>query len=1000
MQWTTGGASQGVNGFGGTPATVGANKGDGTSFFQLGRFDQPGAAYDGGGGLNDGVSWLDNQSFFFNVCSGNNIPPIANFTPAISNSGGGACDTVKICGVNDTLLVDALFLSPELGETTTISINFNGATGFTILNNTPGNPAEASIQLVGGPANGGFNTITFTATDDGVPAQTTIVDYNIFVDTTGLYAFNPIIVGDLEFCEGDSSVLAVSPGNFTSYIWNTGSIDTTITVDSADTYWVTSELNGCYKTTSLDVLVLPSPIPLITGDTVFCPGDSVLLNAELGYTSYLWNTSAIDTLDSIYVTQGTYNVTVTDTNGCQGVSEPINVNTFPANVVIVGDTNQCVGDSVLLDAGPGFDSYLWSNGDTNQTTYVTAGQYTVDVTLNICSATSLVHTVGLTIVPTPIITGPTSFCTGSSIVLDADSISAGYDSFSWNTNPIQTTQTINVGQPDTFVVVGIIAGCTDTSAQFIVTEDAVPTPVITGDTLFCAGDSVLLNATTGYDSYLWSTSINDTLDSVYVTEGIYTVTATGSNGCVGTSPTFNVDSVSSVVNIVGNTTHCTGDSVLLDAGPGYDSYLWSSSVNDTNQTVLVTDGTYTVTTTFSVCTATGTHTVVETIVPTPVITGLPNYCAGNSVTLYADSIGTGYDSYSWNTNPIQTFDTIIVNTDITLEVTGTINGCSETSTQFVVSEIPSPSPVITGNLFYCSNDSAGTTLATTIPYITYDWSTTDVTPTTVASTGIVTVTVMSANGCFGTTNALVTSAAPDNHITGITSFCMGESITILSDPGFTSYLWSTGQDTSHISAGNGEYSVTVSDANGCTDRDTVTLIGNPIPVASFISSPLSFGEPNLPVVFTDNSSSNVISWDWNFDVTGLTGASPSTAITQGPHTVVFTEPGVYSIVLSVVSDSGCTNSTTKEFTTISDIIAPNVITPNGDEHNQFLVFKNLEYHIGNHLVVFNRWGGKVYEQEDYANDWNGGGHSEGTYYYILTVTDMEEKIKGTLTILK
>ncbi len=999
MQWTTGDASQGVNGFGGTPATVGANKGDGVDFFQLGRFDQAGAAYDGGGGLNDGVSWLDNQSFFFNVCSGNNIPPIANFTPAISTSGGGACDTVKICGVNDTLIVDALFLSPEIGETTTIAINFNGSPGFTTLYNNPGNPAEASVQLIAGPGNGGFNTITFTATDDGVPSQVTTVDYNIYVDTTGLSAFNPTVIGDLEFCEGDNSDLTVTPGNFTSYIWSTGSTDTTINVDSSDTYWVTSELNGCYKTTTVDVNVLPSPVPLIMGDTVFCPGDSVLLNAELGYTSYLWSTSANDTLDSIYVTQGTYTVSVTDTNGCQGISDPININTFPTNVVIVGDTNQCVGDSVLLDAGPGFDTYLWSNGDTNQTTYVTAGQYTVDVTLNICSATSLVHNVGLTVVPTPVITGLSSFCAGTSITLDADSIGAGYDSFSWNTTPAQTSQTINVNQGDTFVVVGIIDGCTDTSAQFIVTEDLLPTPVITGDTLFCAGDSVLLNATAGYESYLWSTSVNDTLDSVYVTEGIYTVTATGSNGCMATSPAFNVDSISSTVTIIGNTTHCTGDSVLLDAGPGFDSYLWSSGAADTNQTVYVTDGTYSVTTTLSVCTSTGTHTVVETIVPTPVITGSNNYCAGNTVTLDADSIGTGYDSFIWNTAPQQTTQQIVLGTDVTVQVVGTINGCNDTSAQFTVSEIPSPSPVITGSLFYCSNDSAGTTLSTTIPYTSYVWSTTDITPTTIAPAGAVTVTVMSANGCFGDTNVTIDAYAPDNNITGVIGFCLGSSITIASDPGFSSYLWSSGEDTSHIVAQDGEYSVIVTDVHGCTDNDTVILVGNPIPTASFTTSPVANGAPNQPVVFTYNGSSNVDSWLWDFDVTGLTGASPSNAGTEGPHTVIFSEQGVYSISLEVVSDSGCVGATVQEFTTISDIIAPNVITPNGDEHNQFLVFKNLEYHPGNHLVVFNRWGGKVFEQTDYANDWNGGGHSEGTYFYILTVTGMEEEIKGTLTLL-
>jgi gliding motility-associated-like protein len=784
MQWTTGSASQGVNGFGGTPSTVGVNKGDGINFIQLGRFDQAGAFYDGPSGLNDGIDWLDNQSFFFNVCSGTNIPPIGNFTPAISTNGGGACDSIKMCGVNDTLIIDALFLSPEIGETTSIVINFNGSTGFSVVNNTPGNPAEASVQVAANISNAGLNTITFTATDDGVPSQTTIVNYNVFIDTTGFFAFNPEIIGDLEFCEGGNSDLTVSPTNLTSYIWSNGSIDTTINVDTTNTYWVTSELNGCYKTVSVDVLEHPVPLPLITGDTILCPGDSVLLNASLGYASYEWSTSSNDTLDSVYVTQGTYTVSVDDTNGCPGASDPFTVGAFPTTIAILGDTNYCVGDSVLLDAGSMFDTYLWSNGDTSQTTYVTAGQYTVDITLNTCSATSDTHYVTLTDVPQPVITGVNTFCADSFVTLNSDSIGTGYDSFSWNTVPIQVSQTINVNQTDTLIVVGTIDGCTDTSATFIVTE------------------------------------------------------------------------------------------------------------------------------------------------------------------------------------------------------------------------IPLPTPVIIGNLFYCANDSNGTTLSTTLPYSTYLWSNGDIAPITIATAGPVTLTVTNGNGCIGDTNVIVTSAAPNNNITGIVGFCFGENITIDSDAGFDTYLWDSGESTLSISAGHGRHIVTVTDINGCTDVDTVNLVGNPIPTAAFTASPTTNAQPNQPVVFTDNSSNNVVTWLWNFDATNLTGADPSSAATQGSHSITFSEQGAYTILLSVVSDSNCENTYSEEFLIISDIIVPNIITPNGDASNQFLVFKNLEFHSGNNLLVFNRWGNKVFEQIDYSNDWDGGGHSEGTYFYILTVNDLEEQIKGSLTILK
>jgi hypothetical protein len=70
MQWTTGDASYGSGGFGGYPATVGVNKGDGVQYALIGRFDHAGTDYDGPGGANDGVSYLDSQNFCADVSAG------------------------------------------------------------------------------------------------------------------------------------------------------------------------------------------------------------------------------------------------------------------------------------------------------------------------------------------------------------------------------------------------------------------------------------------------------------------------------------------------------------------------------------------------------------------------------------------------------------------------------------------------------------------------------------------------------------------------------------------------------------------------------------------------------------------------------------------------------------------------------------------------------------------------------------------------------------------
>ncbi len=417
MQWTTGSASGGVGGFGGTPSTVGANKGDGISFIQLGRFDQPGVAYDGPFGLNDGVSWLDNQSFFFNVCGTTNIPPIANFIP---NVGGSGCDSISICGLNDTLLINAMFLSPENGQTTTININFNGSPGFTTLNNTPGNPATALIQVVSSPANAGMNTITFTATDNGTPAGVTVVNYNVFVDTNGLANFNPVINGNLEFCEGQNTTLTVSPTTFDNYFWSNGSTGNSIVADSTGQYWVTANWNGCSKTVVVDVVEHPLPTPVIQGALFTCtsnPTTLYIVDTTGLYTSIVWSNSS--TNDSISVVSGTFTVTVTDTNGCTGTSPAVTVVNSTPTVTISGVTPICAGSTLALTAVPSLPSgasYLWSNGGVNASTVVNSSG-SVYVTVSYSNGCSASDTVQVTVISPVTSAQSPSICQGDNFTL-------------------------------------------------------------------------------------------------------------------------------------------------------------------------------------------------------------------------------------------------------------------------------------------------------------------------------------------------------------------------------------------------------------------------------------------------------------------------------------------------------------------------------------------------------------------------------------------------------
>ena len=86
-----------------------------------------------------------------------------------------------------------------------------------------------------------------------------------------------------------------------------------------------------------------------------------------------------------------------------------------------------------------------------------------------------------------------------------------------------------------------------------------------------------------------------------------------------------------------------------------------------------------------------------------------------------------------------------------------------------------------------------------------------------------------------------------------------------------------------------------------------------------------------------------------------------------------------------------------------DLTIPNVITPNNDGYNDVFEVENLSYYPNSVLMVFNRWGKKIYETSNYLNDWDGENFADGTYYTILRVNYGEEEYEdhhGTLTIMR
>lgn len=242
-----------------------------------------------------------------------------------------------------------------------------------------------------------------------------------------------------------------------------------------------------------------------------CLGGSTILHASInggsGTFTYAWtsdpagfNSSEPDPVVSPASTT-TYFIQVTNGNIILNDQITITVTDLP-EVNLGADVDVCVSGQAIFDAGAGFDSYLWSNGETGQSIEVDAGgTYWVEVTNQAGCANR--DSVVFTIHPSPEISlGPDQqFCEGSAVMLSAGT---GFASYLWNTGDV--SYYINANQEGEYwVEVTDEFGCTTRDTIFLA---AFPLPSVDlgADQNFCEGSPVTLDAS-GPDliSYLWST---------------------------------------------------------------------------------------------------------------------------------------------------------------------------------------------------------------------------------------------------------------------------------------------------------------------------------------------------------------------------------------------------------------------------------------------------------------------------------------------------------------
>lgn len=678
--------------------------------------------------------------------------------------------------------------------------------------------------------------------------------------------------GPTTFCDGDSVVL--DGGVHDSYLWSTGDTTAQITASTTGRYELTiTNAFGCEDTASIAVTVLQNPTPNIiaSNTTIFCEGDSVVLDVGT-FADIRWQIDGVlfDSIRAVVARKDAqYDVLVTDSSGCQGSDTIfITVNPLPVPIISVlshNDPNFCDGDELFLDVNI-FNTINWSTGESSPIIKVDSSQLvTVTVTdANGCMASDSLEVIEHPIPVPQISSSPgNAICEGDSAVLDAGS----FNFYRWNNSTDDTTQFITVDTTGNYFVRVLNDFCLGYDTIFIQVN---PNPVLTltPDTLteICENTPLTITAST-HNRYLWSTL--DTTQSIVVDRsGTYIVFVSETTGC------NTIDSVEiiafpepkPVIQVSGALSFCDGDSVRLFVNGGEAGYFWSTG--DTDTTIIAkTNGWYWVDV-VDIEGCIGRDSIFVTVNPIPVANispaGPTSICLGTTVTLDAGAQPAGY-TYVWNTSA--NTRSIIVNSTSQYYVDVTSpEGCSASDTTFVIAS-QSIFPTITTSqpLPICEGQSV---VLDAGAYQTYLW-TPGLSPArtiTVNTAGTYSVQVTDANGCRGDDQITVT-VAPNpipNIIAGSdTIFCEGDSV-VLDGGNFPFHFWNTTDIARQISAKtSGDYSVTVVDNNNCSAADTISVLVKPAPVFSLTSLPPNPICDGDSVLLDANGTQNQYTYSWD-----------------------------------------------------------------------------------------------------------------------------------------